>query len=87
MRADPTITPVELPCYVTGRAVDSKRRLEVLSPYTGQLAGSVAFVDASALDDAIRSGGSRLQERKLAINRSHSRGMNVPRFWSVLAPC
>ncbi len=79
MRADPTITPVELPCYVTGRAVDSKRRLEVLYPYTGQLAGSVAFVDASALDDAIRSA----IDQPIALSR-HERSTILERARSLL---
>lgn len=51
---------LELPCYIAGEKVTSNERLEVLNPYTGEVAGTVASLRRShalsAIDAALKSG-------------------------------
>ena len=51
---------LELPCYIAGEKVTSNERLEVLNPYTGEVAGTVASLKRShalsAIDSALQSG-------------------------------
>lgn len=51
---------LELPCYIAGEKVTSNERLDVLNPYTGEVAGTVASLKRShalsAIDAALQSG-------------------------------
>jgi len=49
----PTVTGLELPCYVAGEPVLGHDRLDVLNPYTGEVAGTVPMLAREQLDAAI----------------------------------
>ncbi len=59
----PTVTGLELPCYVGGEPVLGHDRLDVFNPYTGEVAGTVPMLAREQLDAAIDvalSGGEPL---------------------------
>ena len=59
----PTVTGLELPCYVGGEPVLGHDRLDVFNPYTGEVAGTVPMLAREQLDaaiDAALAGGEPL---------------------------
>ena len=51
----PTVSGLELPCYVAGEPVLGHGRLDVLYPYTGEVAGTVPMLGRDELDAAIEA--------------------------------
>ncbi|HVR73303.1 MAG TPA: hypothetical protein VMT52_03190, partial [Planctomycetota bacterium] len=48
--------PLVLPCYVAGRPVSTGERIEVRSPFTGRITGSVASVGRREVEEAVAAG-------------------------------
>lgn len=56
--SDTQLRPLDLPCYVAGVAVHSEQKLEVVYPWDGSLAGTVAKAGRGHLEEAIRAARS-----------------------------
>ncbi|MFD0892872.1 aldehyde dehydrogenase family protein [Luteolibacter ambystomatis] len=76
-----TFTPVHMPAYIAGRAVETGRTLEVRYPYDGSLTGTAALIGHEHLDEAIKAA---LEGGKKPLSR-HERSTILRKAAALLA--